>query len=333
MPTDFARMRPRRRWAFQVASVVVPLCFAPPALAQGSEKLAAAEALFDEGIRLMERGKYAEACPKLAKSQDLAPNGGTLQNLAKCYEANGQFASAWAVYKGLFARAREAGKTEIAQKAQDGVARMEPKLSTLNVRLAPGADLPNLEVRRDGEPMPRAQLGSAVPIDPGTHVFTAVAPGRNRWTKSVTIVAGKRDAELVVPVLEEDPSAPKPVVVGSGDKTLRVVGLATAAVGAGLLGTGLVFGSIAKSKEDELSALRRSGGAWDADQQAKYDDGENASTLAKVFVISGGAVLGTGVVLFVLGATKGAPSATTTGWRLDVTPGPRSAAADLSVRF
>ena len=281
----------------------------------------------------MEQGKYAEACPKLAKSQDIAPNGGTLQNLAKCYEANAQWASAWAVYKGLASRATEAGKPDIAGKAQEDVARLEPKLSTLSVRLAPGADLPNLEVRRDGEPMSRAQLGTAVPIDPGSHVFTAVAPGRNRWSASVTVQVGKRDAELVVPVLDEDPNAPQPGA-GNAGKTLRIVGLATVAAGAGLLGTGLAFGAMAKSKDDDLSALRRQGGAWDADQQAKFDDGQRDSTFAKVFVVSGGVVLATGAVLFVLGLTKGSSStAPATGVRFNVTPGPTATSADLSVVF
>src|SRR5579883_366085 len=53
-----------------------------------------ATALFNEGRRLANQGRYNEACPKFAESQRLAPSGGTLMNLAECYERTGRTASA-----------------------------------------------------------------------------------------------------------------------------------------------------------------------------------------------------------------------------------------------
>src|SRR5262245_18728599 len=56
---------------------------------------AAAQALFDQGRKLMESERWAEACPKLEESQRLDPAGGTLLHLALCREHEGRIATAW----------------------------------------------------------------------------------------------------------------------------------------------------------------------------------------------------------------------------------------------
>ena len=73
-------------------------------------KKAAAQALFDEGKRLMDAGQFAQACPKFADSEKLDPGVGTLLNLGVCYEKNGQTASAWATYKEAASAAANAGE-------------------------------------------------------------------------------------------------------------------------------------------------------------------------------------------------------------------------------
>jgi hypothetical protein len=72
-------------------------CFAAdPTPAQ----LAQAEDLFQRAKTAMERREYRAACPMLAESYRLAPAGGTLQNLAVCYEAEGKVAFAFARFNG-----------------------------------------------------------------------------------------------------------------------------------------------------------------------------------------------------------------------------------------
>src|SRR3954468_8607529 len=71
-----------------------------------------AQALFDDGRRLMNEGHFAEACPKLAASQKLDPGAGTLMNLATCYEKNNQLASAWATFKEAAAASHASGHAD-----------------------------------------------------------------------------------------------------------------------------------------------------------------------------------------------------------------------------
>src|SRR6516225_7921635 len=101
-----------------VALVAIGFAVASPSVAraQGSNE-AAATALFDEGRKLMAERRWAEACPKLAESERLAPSGGTLLNLADCYEHTGQTASAWAAWKDAAARANAAGKSDVEKSA------------------------------------------------------------------------------------------------------------------------------------------------------------------------------------------------------------------------
>src|SRR5436305_1863991 len=87
-----------------------------------AQDVTGAQALFEEGRRLMAAGKYAEACPKLAASQKLDPGAGTLLNLASCYEKAGQNASSWATFKEAAAAARQSGHADWEKAAREKAA-------------------------------------------------------------------------------------------------------------------------------------------------------------------------------------------------------------------
>ncbi len=236
--------------------------------AQASD--AAATALFDEGRKLMTQRHYAEACPKLAESQRLAPSGGTLLNLAECYEHTGQTASAWVAWKDTAARANAAGKVDVEKKALARAAALEAGLARLTIAVAAGSDVAGLEVKRDGVLVGRAEYGTAIPVDPGPHVIEANAPKKMAWTKNVDVAAKQSDARVTVTLADDvsasAPPAPAPQFIappaaaaapvperppssaGGAQRTIGIV-----ALGAGVVGVavGSVFGIVAISKNNE----------------------------------------------------------------------------------
>src|SRR5258708_30389730 len=97
-----------------------------PHRARAQDTEATATALFDDGRKLMAQHRYGDACPKLAESERLAPSGGTLINLAECYEHTGRTASAWAAWKDAAARANAAGKAAAEKSALARAVALEP---------------------------------------------------------------------------------------------------------------------------------------------------------------------------------------------------------------
>jgi hypothetical protein len=279
-------------------------------------KAAIAQKLFDEAIKLMDSGKYSEACPKLARSQDLAPSGGTLLNLGDCYEKNGQTASAWVSFRDAAARAAAAGQKQAQAAALVRADALATKLVRLTISLAPGARVPGLEIKRDGVLVSLAELGLDVPLDPGVHKVEATAPGRAPWSKDVIIATGTASEPVVVPELAvraDAPSAAQPVADAKAGDTQRIAGLAIAGGGLLIAGIGGIFGLSAFSTNDEALTHCRDapdGTRCDPTGLSLTDDARSQATVATVLVGLGTVAMAGGVVLFVLAPKSGGASTT-----------------------
>ena len=279
------------------------------ASAQGPA-VAGAETLFERGRQLMAEGNLKEACPKFAESQRLAPAAGTALNLATCYEKQGKTASAWGMYREAISLSVASGQAVREQFARDRAAELEPKLMKLVVSV--GSDEPNLEIKRDGTPVARAQWGTPIPIDPGSHIIEAIAPKKIKWTKNIETKDPGKTTTVTIPGLQDAPPDAQPEPVGGGGEkpkgdgggTLRVVGFIGMGVGVALLGTGGFFALSSQSKKDDIESAAGAGEPWSADRQSTFEDGESQATLANVFFISGGVVLAAGAVLTVLGYSQ-----------------------------
>lgn len=273
--------------------------WASRARAVGPNDAAAAEALFDEGKRLMAAKQYSNACPKFAESQRLDPGIGTSLWLADCYAKNGQLASAWATF-----RESEA----IAQKQRDpraAVAREEankiaPSLSKLTIDVPSAARVPGLEVRRDDVVLGQPLWGTPVPSDGGPHRIAATAPHRRRWEGQVTVPRENGTARIEIPVLEQAPEEPSQIDRVEGDdagRGQRTLGIVAGGIGFAGLVVGTIFGLQVKPKADEANGSC----AGNRCTQAGVDIRNDARALATVSTISfiaGGVLLVGGAVLF-----------------------------------
>jgi len=162
-----------------------------------------AQALFEEGRRLLDEGETAQACPKLAASSRLEPRVASKLSLASCYERLGRTASAWREYQEVAALAAKAGDSEWQREmyAIERVNALEKKLVRLTITVA--ETTPGLVIQRNGETVLPAQLGVAVPVDPGELVISASAPGKATWTRTVKI-AKEPATSVAVPALKPE---------------------------------------------------------------------------------------------------------------------------------
>jgi hypothetical protein len=272
-----------------------------PRLAHAGDT-ATAEALFEEGKRLMAAQQYAAACAKLEESQRIDPGVGTLFNLADCHEQLGKTASAWGEFTEVAALSKAAGQTAREEVARQRAAALEPKLSKVVLRvLSPAAAM---EIKRDDAVVGPGQLGTQLPIDPGEHTFSASAPGKKPWTTKINVTPGTTLAVVEVPPLEdapEPPVAPPP----SGDhapadgSSQRTVGFVVGGLGV----VGIVVGAAASI----VSLSKKSQANEDCDPntdlcntprgvdlRASAITAGNVSTIA---FITGGVLGATGLVL------------------------------------
>jgi hypothetical protein len=297
------------RWLALVVGLGV--CAAPAVSLASEGNKAAAEALFNEGRTLMAAGKYADAIGKLKASQDLDPGLGTLLNLAECYERTGKSATAWAQYREIASLARQQGSKEREALAEQKSKALEPKLSKLSISLQQGADAQTLTITRDGTTVSSAELGVAIPVDPGKHDVTVTAPGKEKWSTTVDVGEGGQTENIEIPLLA-DSSSGGTVAAGAGattttpaaDKpsdgsTQRTLGIVAGGIGLVGIGVGTFMGVKASSSwSDAKKECTAFPNQCTAKGVSLHDDASSQATLSTVGFIVGGVGLAAGAVLF-----------------------------------
>jgi hypothetical protein len=314
-------MRPPFRTGLVLLSLLGSTAAGGPVLAQAPPS---AEALFNRGVEQMNAGKYEPGCKDIAESRRLDPQPGVLFTLATCLDRWGRIATAVALYGEYLAlydelpADRKPRQGERPKVARDRRAALGPDVPELTLTLPPDAPAGTV-VQRDGQDVPAANLGVALPVDPGETVITARAPGGPLGEQRITIGKGeKKKLLLEVPASGAPPAGAAVPPASGGPSSQRKAAYVIGGVGLAALVPGVVTGILTVEKKGIIE--QHCGAAIMAPKArcdpAGLDAASSAKTLGLVSTISiaaGLAGLGAGVVLLVTDRRSATPSATVPG--------------------
>lgn len=159
------------------------------ARAQGDE---AVRARFDEGVALLEQGRFADALERFRAVYGVRPTPAVLYNLALAERGVGRYVAAAGHLDAWLAAAE--GRAEPSRVAEVRAAREECRaaISHLVIR----ASTPDLSLRVDDA---AAQPGVAIALDPGEHVVRAAGDAIEPYEARVTLRAGASRELAVAP--------------------------------------------------------------------------------------------------------------------------------------
>jgi hypothetical protein len=141
-------------------------------------------------------------------------------------------------------------------------------LPTLVVQVPDGVTTPNLEVRVNGEILPRDRWDAPLPVDPGRHDLEVIAPPRPKQTASLTVgpkadrvtwTATLQASEVPARATPRRPSrcSPPPDTRGparssSGSSTASTLALVSGGAGLGGLLLGTISGVVSLGAHSSL---------------------------------------------------------------------------------
>jgi len=267
------------------------------AAAQGAvnSRSAQAEAFVQQAHALLGAGRVEAACAKFEAAEALVVGAHTLLELGDCYQRAGRSASAWHTFLQAEALARDKNDGELAQRASERVTVLEPKLNRIVFLVPTTSRVPGLSVRLGANTVPASAWGTAIPVDPGTQRVSASAKGYRAWSAEIDASSGEgRRYVIDVPTL-----TPEQIRADRG-RAYRTAGVVTGSVGLAGIGAGAVFSALSRGPDGPNSCAK--GVAQCTPTSTSKSSFSDAATVS--FAV-GGALLATGVTLFVLAPSSG----------------------------
>jgi hypothetical protein len=255
------------------------------------------------------------------------------------------------MFREVESQAHAVGQPSRERVAHDRATALEPFLSRLVVSPQSAGENSRVEVRRDGVAIGRGEWDVPVPIDPGPHVVTLIAPNKRPWETRVEVLADGRIVRVDLPPLSDlpDVAAPPPPTTtparpaqqapAAGPRptqepapALPVAEPATALedhggflraigwffTGAGVVGLGAATYFGLQWTEDHNRSVAHCTGMCDAIGSAAKDDAHRDASLVEAAAGAGGAALLVGTVIVV--AAPGPRIVVNNAARIEVAP-------------
>lgn len=279
---------------------------------------AGARATATEGAKAMQEGRWADAVALFKRAESLVHAPPHLLYMARAYVKLGKLVEAGEAYRAItketlapnapraFVEAREAANTEASA--------LTPRIPSLTIALEGSA--PEAVVTMDGVEVPRALVGVAHPVNPGSHVLAVKAPGHRADPVNVEVrEASTAKATLVLVAVAGAAPAPvtaePPPVAPSGTSGLRTAGWISLGVGAVGVGVGTAFMLVNRGKRSDAEGLCPGAvcAASNRDAIRELDaSAGDAATLSWVGYGVGVAGLAAGATLLLLGRGSAEPA-------------------------
>jgi hypothetical protein len=275
------------------------------------QDIAQARDLGQQAQTAFDAGNFAESEKLWTGAQNLYPAAPTLTlGLARTQAKLGKLVLAQESYNKIIRE--QSDKPHLSPAFKDALEAAKAEVGGVSAKIASvviRVDGPaSPVVTLDGQPVSTAGLGLKRPVDPGSHVVKAEAPGYNPAETTFQVAeSGSAEAKLT---LEKTPEAPavatttpaptrdsKPAEIDTNKSSNKT--LAIAALGVG--GAGILFGSVtgvlAIGKHSDLSD-RCPDGKCPSRESDDVDSYKTMGTLSTIGFIVGGVGLAAGAVLW-----------------------------------
>jgi len=294
IPRSSKRKRKRKRLRFSEVVLCAILAVVPTTAKATPE----AEALFDEGKRLLAEGRVPEACKAFEKSFAVDPLGGTLMGLAICHEKQGLLATALREYDRAAEIAKAADRQDRVEHALLAMESLRLRVPHLVVEVPAEGRPAGLVVKIDGVPLAPQEWNADRVVDPGAHRIEWSAQGIAFGSAAVTLKEGARQQ---VQVLFERPALATVEEEETGLEPTTIAGIVTGAASVAALGAGAVLGVVALGKGADSDADCDVGGSpvtCGPSGLAAFDSGRDLALASDITLAAGLLLAGASVTLF-----------------------------------
>jgi hypothetical protein len=282
------------------------------AISSASSARAQSHPSFEEAMKLMRDGMFAQACPKLEEALAAEKTMIIRFRLAECYEQTGKLASALNAYREVAGEAALKNLSDREAFAKKKAAELLPRVSKLKLLVPPevGA-IAELEILVNGVVLERSSWAAETPLDLGTHSIVVNGPGYRTWLFEFEL-KGEREIRTIQVPNQIEAVAPTPTPTntptptpetpddGGGLSTQAIAGISVGAAGVVLTIVGIAVGVAAKGDyDDSLVGCNAQNQCTQQALDAQESAVVSGNVATALFVIGLAATAG-GVVMWIL---------------------------------